>query len=79
MRKYCAVCGERLELWERVWGRFDHASCRSIVLARDAVHSLAFQKTPFTSGVATSGRESGMPFSTAASLPNAERTQLPAM
>jgi hypothetical protein len=79
MRKCCAVCGERLGLWERVWGRFDHARCRAIVLARYAEHSLAFQKTPFASAVATSGGEPGNPFSPAPTPPNAERAQAPAM
>jgi len=29
MRNQCMLCGKQLELWERVWGRFDHARCRS--------------------------------------------------
>jgi hypothetical protein len=78
MRNYCTVCGERLELWERVWGRFDHARCRSIVPARYAVPSLSFQKSPYTAGVATSGGEPGIPLRTATTLPNSERTQVSA-
>jgi hypothetical protein len=77
MRSHCTVCGGRLELWERVWGRFDHPSCRSIVLARYALPSLCFQRSPFASGVATSGREPETPLTTAPTLPNAERAQAP--
>jgi hypothetical protein len=34
MRKNCTVCGQQLEIWERVWGRFDHARCRSNIQGR---------------------------------------------
>jgi hypothetical protein len=34
MRKYCTVCSKRLEFWERLWGRFDHDRCRTMVEAR---------------------------------------------
>ena len=46
MRNYCTVCGERLELWERVWGRFDHASCRSVVPTRQGGSPFLFSSAP---------------------------------
>lgn len=29
MRNHCTVCDGRLDLLQRMWGRFDHPSCRS--------------------------------------------------
>jgi len=29
MKNYCTVCHGRLDMWERMWGRFDHPTCRS--------------------------------------------------
>jgi len=29
MKNHCTVCDGRLGMWERVWGRFDHPTCRS--------------------------------------------------
>ena len=46
MRNQCTVCGKRLELWERVWGRFDHASCRSTGQERQQIPSSLFGDGP---------------------------------
>jgi hypothetical protein len=37
MRNCCTVCDERLRIWERVLGRFDHPGCRSKVTAKKPV------------------------------------------
>ena len=29
MKNRCTVCDGRLDMWERMWGRFDHPTCRS--------------------------------------------------
>jgi hypothetical protein len=34
MKNHCTVCDGRLDIWERIWGRFDHAACRSSSTAK---------------------------------------------
>ncbi len=46
MRKHCTMCGKRLELWERVWGRFDHSRCRSTTQVRNPVSFSLFRHHP---------------------------------
>ena len=46
MRNQCTVCGKQLELWERVWGRFDHASCRSMAQGHKAGSSFLCKSHP---------------------------------
>jgi len=29
MKNHCTVCDGQLDIWERLWGRFDHPACRS--------------------------------------------------
>jgi len=35
MKNYCTVCDGRLNIWDRLWGRFDHPTCRSSSTAKD--------------------------------------------
>ncbi len=75
MRNYCTVCGGRLQVWERVWGRLDHASCRSEDTAKKAVVPASYAQASASTIAIMPGGELGIRFSNPTSLSSPKDTQ----
>jgi hypothetical protein len=75
MRNCCSVCGRRLQVWERLWGRVDHPTCRSKSTAKNPIVSSSYAKSPVTAITPTAEDEIGMEFNHAATLPRTEETR----
>jgi hypothetical protein len=63
MRNCCTVCHGRLHIWQRVWGRVDHPSCRSKSMEKKPVPRASYAKSPVTTIRITPGGELGIGFS----------------
>jgi hypothetical protein len=63
MRNCCTVCDGGLQIWERVWGRVDHPSCRFKGTAKKPVPPASYAKSPVRAITITPGGELGIGFS----------------
>lgn len=79
MKNYCTVCGGRLHMWERMWGRFDHPTCRSGSTAKHPAPPGPCANSIIPAKTTVSGKGLGIAFSDPAILPDTEGTRISAM
>jgi hypothetical protein len=79
MKNYCTVCDGRLDMWERMWGRFDHRTCRSGSTAKHPAPPGPYANSIIPAKTTVPGKGLGMAFRDPAILPGPEETQISAM
>jgi hypothetical protein len=79
MRKHCTVCDGRLGMWERMWGRFDHPTCRSGSTAKHPAPPGPSTDSIVPERTAVPGKGMGIAFSDLAVLPGTEEKEISAL
>lgn len=79
MKNHCTVCDGRLHMWERMWGRFDHPTCRSRSTAKHTVPSGPSANSLVPARTAVPGKGMGIAFRNLADLPGTEGKEISAL
>ena len=79
MKNYCTVCGGRLHVWERMWGRFDHLPCRSGSTAKNPAPPGPYANPIIPAKTTVPGKGLGIAFRDPAILPGTEEIRISAM
>jgi len=79
MKNHCTVCDGRLDMWERMWGRFDHPTCRSGSTPKHSAPPGPSANSLVPAKTAVPGKEVGIAFRYLAVLPGAEGKEISAL
>ena len=79
MRTHCTVCAGRLDMWERMWGRFDHPTCRSGSIGKHPEPPGPDSTSVVPAKTTVPGERLGIAFSDPAILPASEGKGMSAM
>jgi hypothetical protein len=79
MKNHCTVCGGRLDMWERMWGRFDHPTCRSGSTAKHPAPYSPDTNSIVPAKTTVPGKGMGIAFRDLAVLPSTEGKGISAM